>query len=61
MNIEMNLATIERDADGYRVVVKVERKGCDAITQEEAEVVLTKVLPLLFTQRIRSADSSQAG
>ncbi len=58
MNIEMNFATIERDADGYRVVVTVERKGYDAITQEEAEIVLTKVLPLLVTQRIRIGDSS---
>jgi len=58
MNIEMNRATIERDADGYRVVVTVERKGYDAITQEEAEIVLTKVLPLLVTQRVRIGDSS---
>jgi len=61
MNIEMNLATIERDTDGYRVVVTVERKGYEAITQEEAEIVLTRVLPLLVTQRIRIGGPSHAG
>jgi hypothetical protein len=52
MQIEKNVATIQRDADDYRIVVTVERRGSEAITQQEAERVLTKIVPLLFRQRI---------
>jgi hypothetical protein len=53
MKIEKNVATIERDEEHYHIVVTVEHRGADAITPDQAELVLTKVVPFLFTQRIR--------
>ena len=53
MHIEKNVARIERDSDDYRILVTVENRRADAITQEEAEIILTKEWPLLFTQRVR--------
>jgi len=52
MQIEKNVATIARDAGDYRIVVTVEHLGAETITQKEAEIVLTKEAPLLFTQRM---------
>ncbi len=53
MQIQKNVARIERDADEYHIVVTVERRGAEAITQEDAEIVLTEAVPRLFTQRCR--------
>ena len=53
MQIEKNVATIEQNSDDYRIVVTVEHRHADAITQEEAEILLTKEWPFLFTQRVR--------
>jgi hypothetical protein len=53
MQIEKNVAKIEREESDYRIVVTVERRHAEAITQQEAEIQLTKVLPLMFTQRHR--------
>jgi hypothetical protein len=51
MQIEKNVAKIEHNSDDYRIVVTVEHLRADAITQEEAEIALTKRWQLLFTQR----------
>jgi hypothetical protein len=53
MQIEKNIAKIEHDSDDYRILVKVESRCSNTITQEEVEIILTKEWPLLFTQRVR--------
>ncbi len=53
MQIEKNVARVEHTSDDCRIVVTVERRHAAAITQEEAEILLTREWPLLFTQRIR--------
>ena len=52
MQIEKNVAKIEDNSDDYRSVVTVEHRTADTITQEEAEIVLTKRFPLLYTQSV---------
>ena len=47
------MARIEYNLEDYCIVVTVEHRHAGAITQEEAEIVLTKEWPLLFTQRVR--------
>jgi hypothetical protein len=59
MQIENNVATIERDADDYHIVVTVEHRRAQAITQEEAEIVLTKTAPFLFSPMYRFGGPSQ--
>lgn len=61
MQIENNVATIQHDAEDYHITVTVERRSASAISQEDAETVLTRVMPLLFTQRIRLGSSSRQG
>ncbi len=51
MFIEKNVAKIEKNVDDYRIVVTVEHRHADGITQEEAEIVLTQNVLLLFSQR----------
>jgi hypothetical protein len=53
MQIEKNVAKVEREESEYRIVVTVEHRNAEVITQDEAEIQLTKVLPLMFTQRRR--------
>jgi hypothetical protein len=54
MQIKKNVATIEHDEDDYRIVVTVEHRGAEAITQKEVEIALTKAASeLLSTQRIK--------
>ena len=53
MQIEKNVAKIEHDADDYRIVVTVEKRRAETITQQEAEIVLTRQIPVLFTQRVK--------
>jgi hypothetical protein len=53
MSIEKNVATIQNESDEFRIVVTVERRGSENITQDDAEIELTKTMPLLFNQRVR--------
>jgi hypothetical protein len=53
MQIEKNVAKIDHVAEDYRIVVTVEHQHAATITKEEAEIVLTKVMPDLFKQRVR--------
>jgi hypothetical protein len=53
MQIEQNVAKIEHTAGDYRIVVTVEHLNAAAIKQEDAEIVLTNNVLLLFTQRHR--------
>lgn len=57
MQVEENAAKIEDDTDDYRIIITVEKRRSEAITREEAEMVLTRQMPLLFTQRVRSGGS----
>jgi hypothetical protein len=50
--VEGNVARLEHIVDTCRIVVTVEHQHADAITKEEAEIALTKVMPL-FPQRVR--------
>lgn len=54
MHIEKNVAKIERDADDYRIVVTVEKRRAEKITQEKVEILLTQQMQYLFKQRVRS-------
>ena len=53
MQIEKNVAKVEREESEYRIAVTVEHVRSETITQEEAEIVLTRALPLMITQRRR--------
>jgi hypothetical protein len=53
MSIDKNVATIQHESDGFRIVVTVERRGSEEITRDDAEIELTRTMPLLFTQRVR--------
>jgi hypothetical protein len=53
MQIAKNIAKIEQQESEYRVVVTVERLNGEKITREGAEIVLTRVMPTLFTQKQR--------
>lgn len=50
MKIEGNVAKQERDHDGYHVVLTIEHRNSESITQIEAARVLSKVLPLMYSQ-----------
>ena len=54
MQIKKNVVKIEHTAGDYRIVVTVEHLNAAEIKQEDAEIVLTKNILLLFTQRQRS-------
>jgi len=45
--IEGNIARIDVDNDGHRVTVTVERKDGGRITESEATLAYSEVLPLL--------------
>ena len=53
MQIEKNVAKIEHTAGDYRIVVTVEHLNAADIKQEDAEIVLTQNILLLFSQRQR--------
>jgi len=53
MQIERNVARIEHTADDYRIVVTVEHLNAAEIKQEDAEIVLTNNVLLMFSQRQR--------
>ena len=53
MQIEKNVAKIEHTAGDYRIVVTVEHLNAADIKQEDAEIVLTNNMLLLFSQRQR--------
>lgn len=57
MQIENNIARVERNSGDYTIVVTVEHRGAVTITQEEAEILLTQEFPFLFTQRKRYGGS----
>jgi len=53
MQIERNVAKSEHTAGDYRIVVTVEHLNAADIKQEDAEIVLTNNVLLLFSQRQR--------
>jgi hypothetical protein len=53
MQIEKNVATIEHTTGDYRIVITVEHLNAADIRQEDAAIVLTKNVPLLFSERHR--------
>jgi len=51
MQIEGGVAKIEHDTtDNYRIVVTVQNRNGDT-TEEDAQIILTRELKFLFTQR----------
>ena len=51
MQIEKNVAKIEHVADDYNIVVTVEHRHAATITKEEAEILLTKAMSVLFPHK----------
>jgi hypothetical protein len=51
IQIEKNVATIDKTFGLYRIVVSVEKLHAEAITKEEAEITLTQNILLMFSQR----------
>lgn len=58
MQIEKNVALLEHDEGDYHVVVRIEHRRNDVISEDEAERILTKAAPsLLQIQRVRFGGS----
>jgi hypothetical protein len=53
MQIEKNVAKVDHTVGDYRIVVTVEHLNAADIKQEDAEIVLTQNILLLFSQRQR--------
>jgi len=51
-SLEGDTSMTQHDTGEYRITLTVERNDGKAITEGEAELVLTKTLPIMFTQKI---------
>jgi hypothetical protein len=51
-SLEGNTATTQHETGEYRITLKVERNDGNPIGEGEAELVLTKTMPLMFNQKI---------
>jgi len=51
LSIDHNIARSVHDDGEYKITITVERHGAQPITERDAELALTRTIPLMFNQR----------